>query len=70
MRYDRRMSDHAFLGMLVVVSVVIGIGGLLVLGLVLGAMLRECQRLTRAVAAMVFQEGDRTRAAIAGRPPA
>jgi hypothetical protein len=60
------MSDHAILGVLVAVSIAIGIGGLLVLG----AMLRECQRLTRAVAGMVYQEGERTRAAIAGRPPA
>ncbi len=64
------MSDHAILGLLLVVSIAIGIGGLLVLGLVLGAMLRESQRLTRAVAAMVYQEGERTRAAIASRPPA
>jgi hypothetical protein len=63
------MSDHAILGVLLVVSIAIGVGGLLVLGLVLGAMLRECQRLTRAVAGMVYQEGERTRAAIAGRPP-
>jgi hypothetical protein len=58
------MSDHAILGILLVVS--IAIGGLLVLG----AMLRESQRLTRAVAGMAYQEGERTRAAIAGRPPA
>jgi hypothetical protein len=64
------MGDHAILGVLLVVSIAIGIGGLLVLGLVLGAMLRESQRLTRAVAGMVYQEGERTRAAIAGRPPA
>jgi hypothetical protein len=43
-----------------------GIGGLLVLA----SMLRECQRLTRAVAAMVYQESDTTRAAITGRPSA
>ena len=60
------MSDHAILGFLRVVSITIGIGGLLVLG----GMLRECQRLTRAVAAMVYQESEKTRAAITGRPTA
>ena len=59
------MSDHAILGMLLGVSIVAGISGLLVLG----AMLRESQRLTRAVAGLVYQEGERTRAAIASRPP-
>lgn len=63
------MSDHAILGLLLVVSTVIGIGGLLVLGLVLGAMLRESRRLTRAVAGMAYQEGERIRSAIATRPP-
>ena len=62
------MSDHALLGWLLVASVAIGAGSILVLGLVLGGMLRECQRLTRAVAAMVYQESDKTRAAISGRP--
>ena len=60
------MSDHAILGFLLVVSITIGIGGLLVLG----GMLRECQRITRAVAAMVYQESEKTRAAITGRPTA
>lgn len=64
------MSDHALLGLLLVVSVVVGVGGLLVLGLVLGGMLRECQRLTRAVAGMVYLESEKTRAAITGRPQA
>jgi hypothetical protein len=45
------------------------LGWLLVLGLVLGSMLRESQRLTRAVAAMVYQEGEKTPSAL-GRPPA
>ena len=58
------MTDHALLALLLVVSIAIGVGGLLVLG----SMLRECQRLTRAVAAMVYQEGERTRAALLGRP--
>ncbi|MGH7332538.1 MAG: hypothetical protein ACREKS_07270 [Candidatus Rokuibacteriota bacterium] len=60
------MSDHAILGLLLGVSSVIGIGGLLILG----GMLRECQRLTRAVAGLVYQEGERTRAVITGHPPA
>lgn len=60
------MGDHAILGLLLVVSIAVGIGGLLVLG----GMLRECQRLTRAVAGLVYQEGDKTRAVITGRPPA
>ena len=63
------MSDHAILGWLLVLGLVVGVGGLTILGLVLGNMLRESQRLTRAVAAMVYQEGDKTRAAL-GRPPA
>jgi hypothetical protein len=63
------VSDHALLGWLLVLGVVIGVGGLTILGLVLGSMLRESQRLTRAVAAMVYQEGENTRAAL-GRPPA
>ena len=62
------MSDHAILGFLLAVSIAIGISGLLVLGLVLGGMLRECQRLTRAVAGMVSQESEKTRAIITGRP--
>jgi hypothetical protein len=58
------VSDHAILGWLLVVSIVIGTSGLLVLGLVLGGMLRECQRLTRAVAGLVYQESEKTRAVI------
>jgi len=59
------MSDHA---LVLGVSIVFGVSGLLVLGLVLGGMLRECQRLTRAVAEMVYQESEKTRALITGRP--
>lgn len=57
------MSDH-------VLIVWIAIGGFTVqiLGLiVLAWMLRESQRLTRAVAGLVYQENERTRAAL-GRP--
>ena len=60
------MSDHAILGFLLVVSIVIGAGSLLIAT----SMLRECQRLTRAVAGMVYQEGEKTRAVIANRPSA
>jgi hypothetical protein len=64
------VSDHAILGWLLVVSIAIGTSGLLVLGLVLGGMLRECQRLTRAVAGLVYQESEKTRAVISAQPPA
>jgi hypothetical protein len=64
------VSDHAILGWLLVVSIAIGTSGLLVLGLVLGGMLRECQRLTRAVAGLVYQESEKTRAVINAQPPA
>ena len=60
------MSDHAFLGLLVILTAAMGIGGLLVTA----SMLRECQRLTRAVAAMVYQESEKTRSALGSRPPA
>ncbi|MBI1963421.1 MAG: hypothetical protein HYV94_22515 [Candidatus Rokubacteria bacterium] len=58
------MTDHAFMVLLLAISIAIGVGGLLILG----SMLRECQRLTRAVAALVYQEGERTRAAVISRP--
>jgi len=60
------VSDHAFLGLLVILTAAMSIGGLLVMA----SMLRECQRLTRAVAAMVYQESDKTRSAITARPSA
>jgi hypothetical protein len=58
------MSDHAILGLLLVVAIAIGVAGLLAAT----SMLRECQRLTLAVAGLVYQEGEKTRAAITGRP--
>ena len=64
------MSDHAILVLGLVVSIVVGVSGLLILGIVLGSMLRECQRLTRAVAGMVYQESEKTRAVITGRSQA
>lgn len=59
------MSDHALLGWLLAASIAIAIGGFVIMI----AMLREAQRLTRAVAAMVYQENDKTRAILLGRPP-
>lgn len=57
------MSDHALLAWIAVGGFTMQLLGLIVLAL----MLRESQRLTRAVAGLVYQEGDRTRAAL-GRP--
>ena len=51
------MSDHALLAVLIVAAFLVGVAGLVVLGL----MLRESQRLTRAVAGLVYQESDRLR---------
>ena len=52
------MSEHAILAVII-------IGGFTVQAVVLGmglVMLRESQRLTRAVAGLVYQESDRIRA--------
>jgi len=57
------MSDHALLAWNAVAGFTVQVLGLVVLAL----MLRESQRLTRAVAGLVYQEGERTRAAL-GRP--
>jgi len=57
------MSDHALLARIAVVGFTVQMLGLVVLAL----MLRESQRLTRAVAGLVYQESERTRAAL-GRP--
>jgi hypothetical protein len=57
------MTDHALLAWIAIGGFTIQILGLIVLAL----MLRESQRLTRAVAGLVYQEGERTRAAL-GRP--
>jgi hypothetical protein len=51
------MSDHALFAVLIVAAFLVGLAGLVVLGL----MLRESQRLTRAVAGLVYQESDRLR---------
>lgn len=58
------MSDHALLGWLlafVVVITVVGFGWMF-------AMYRESRRFTRALAAMVDQENEKTRAAFFSRP--
>ena len=57
------MSDHALLAWIAVVGFTVQMLGLVVLAL----MLRESQRLTTAVAGLVYQESERTRAAL-GRP--
>ena len=57
------MSDHALMIAISVVGFTIQVLGLVALG----RMLRESQRLTRAVAGLVYQENERTRAAL-GRP--
>jgi len=51
------MSDHTMLMVLLVGGFTTQVLGLVVLGL----MLRESQRLTRAVAGLVYQETDRLR---------
>ncbi len=51
------MSDHAIIVWLIVVAAAVGLVCLVALGL----MLRESQRLTRAVAGLVYQESDRIR---------
>jgi len=57
------MSDHVL-----IVSIAMGGFTVQIFGLiVLARMLRESQRLTRAVAGLVYQENERTRAAL-GRP--
>jgi hypothetical protein len=57
------MSDHTMLAVLIVAAFIVGIVGLVALGL----MLRESQRLTRAVAGLVYQESDRLRSLLGGR---
>lgn len=57
------MSDHTLLAWIAIGGFTVQVLGLIVLAL----MLRESQRLTRAVAGLVYQGGERTRAAL-GRP--
>jgi hypothetical protein len=57
------MSDHALIAWIAIGGFTVQVLGLIVLA----RMLRESQRLTRAVAGLVYQEGERTRAAL-GRP--
>ena len=51
------MTDHQ----LVVVIIVAGFAWQTIGVIILGVLLRESQRLTRAVAGLVYQEGERTR---------
>ena len=51
------------LAVLIVAAFIVGIVGLVALGL----MLRESQRLTRAVAGLVYQESDRLRSLLGSR---
>jgi hypothetical protein len=57
------MSDHALLGWIALGGFTLQLLGLIVLAMIL----RESQRMTRAVAGLVYQESERTRAAL-GRP--
>jgi hypothetical protein len=57
------VSDHALIAWIAIGGFTVQVLGLIVLA----RMLRESQRLTRAVAGLVYQEGERTRAAL-GRP--
>jgi hypothetical protein len=54
------MSDHALLGWIAVGGFTVQILGLIVLGL----MLRESRRETRAVAGLVYQEAEKIRTAL------
>ena len=60
------MSDHAILGLIAVGGFTLQIAGVVFLGVYLGGMLRESQRLTRAVAGLVYQETDRLRQQLGG----
>ncbi len=57
------MSEHGVIAALALIAFTVQFVGLFMLG----RMLRESQRLTRAVAGLVYQENERTRAAL-GRP--
>jgi hypothetical protein len=57
------MSDHAILGLLLVVELIVGLVGVTILV----RMLRESQRMTRAVAGLVYQESDKLRALFTDR---
>ena len=62
------MSDHAILGLRVVIEVIVGVAGLVILGVRLSADLKEAQRLTRAVAGLVYQESDTIRRLLEDEP--
>jgi len=62
------VSDHAILGLRVVIEVIVGVAGLVILGVRLSADLKEAQRLTRAVAGLVYQESDTIRRLLEDEP--
>jgi hypothetical protein len=51
--------DHEMILLAVAAAFVLGLAGLVFLGVWLTAMLRESQRMTRAVAGLVYQESAR-----------
>jgi hypothetical protein len=57
------VSDHALIAWIAIGGFTVQVLGLIVLA----RMLRESQRLTRAVAGLAYQDAERTRAAL-GRP--
>jgi hypothetical protein len=58
------VSEHSILALLLVLAIIISVVGFAYMH----RMLREAQRLTRSVAAMVYQENEKTRAAFFSRP--
>ncbi len=56
------MTDHDLLLVVVAAGFLLQVAGLVLLGWRLGAMVREAQRLTGAVGALVVQESERVRA--------
>ena len=57
------MSDHAIIVLIAIVGFVVQLTGLVMLGV----MARESQRVTRAVAGLVYQETDQLRQQLGGR---
>jgi len=59
-----RVSDHAILGLIALIHFIVGLTGIVILALQLKQSLQslqESQRLTRAVAGLVYQESDKIR---------
>lgn len=55
------MSDHAIIVLTAIVGFAVQLTGLVILGLMARQSHRESQRLTRAVAGLVYQESDKIR---------